>query len=88
VRVRSSSGVDQLSRGLWIRYIDPTIIIVIVRLLSPVFDPVFVTINDIIDCTTTMSDLGADSLHAPNQSPNPNPTYILYIMYGTVADSY
>jgi hypothetical protein len=33
-----------------------------------------VTIKDIIDCTPTMSDPGADSLHAPNPSVNPNPT--------------
>jgi hypothetical protein len=33
-----------------------------------------VTINDIIDCATTMSDPGADSLHAPNPSANANPT--------------
>jgi hypothetical protein len=82
LRVRSWSEVDQLSRGPWIRYTDPTIIVVIGRLLSPVVDPVFVTINDIVDCTTTMSDPGADSLHAPNQSPNAtNPTCIyIYIL--------
>jgi hypothetical protein len=34
-----------------------------------------VTIKDIIDCTPTMSDPGADSLHASTPSVNPNPTY-------------
>jgi hypothetical protein len=34
---------------------------------------VFATINDIIDCTTTMSNPGADSLHASNPSVHPNP---------------